>query len=171
MIKKPILLFLTSTEFNDEEYLTIRANFEKNGFSINIASDAANLCLSSKGLRVKADILLYNIHAKNFASLVLIGGSGMRNYWSNILLQKVARGFFDSGIPVGAICSAPVLLANAGLLKGIEAVCFPSDRKVLEKSGTTYVDKPVVKSGKIITGRDPQSALDFSWTVLNILES
>ncbi|MDH7604553.1 MAG: DJ-1/PfpI family protein, partial [Melioribacter sp.] len=61
---------------------------------------------------------------------------------------------------IGAICSAPVILAKAGIIKKV-ATCFPDDKKELEKEGIEYKDEPVVIDSNVITGRDPASAPEF----------
>jgi protease I len=171
LIFKNTLIVIPAADFNAEEFLTIKSILVKNGYKISIASDAVNLCVGSGGLRVKADMNLFNVHPNNFAALALTGGNGMRNYWSNEVLRKIVSRFFEQKIPIGAICSAPVILGNAGVLSGIRATCYPTDRKALEITGADYVDQPVVKSGRIVTAQSPQSSLEFSETLIHILES
>lgn len=61
-----------------------------------------------------------------------------------------------------AICAAPKVLANAGLLKGIKATSYPG---VLDNS----TGDAVVVAGKVITSRGPGTAMDFALTLIEQL--
>lgn len=169
MINKSILLVLPAKDFNEEEFLTVKNAFEKKGMNIFIASDSNGLCTGKSGLKVKADINFYNIHESNFAALVFIGGSGVKDYWNNSILHKTSQKFFNSKKPVAAICSAPVILAKAGLLKGLASTCYADDKKELERTGAEYKDMPVVVRKKIVTAQNAQAANDFSEAVISLL--
>ena len=159
---KSVLIFLAASEFNEEEFLTIKNGLEKAGFQIFIASDAHTLCSGNKGLKVKPDVSLYNVNENNFGGIILIGGKGIRNYWDNKNLHVIAARFYNTHKVVGAICSAPVLLAKAGLLDNMEVSCFQEDKNALEREGAVYKDLPVVEHKNIITGSGPSAALDFT---------
>ncbi|MGK9476756.1 DJ-1/PfpI family protein [Melioribacter sp. OK-6-Me] len=169
LIPKSLLLFLPQIDFSEEEYLAITSVLKKERISYFIASDATGICLGSTGLKVKNDIQLYNIHPTNFEGLIIVGGAGARNYKGNQKLIKIVQAFNKIKKPIGAICSAPLILAKAGVL-GEEAVCYPSDKPELISSGIKYKDVPVVKDGRIITARDPQSAIEFIETFISLIK-
>ena len=165
MIKKSVLLILPAQKFNEEEYLIITNALERAGIDIFIASDSYSLCTGSNGLKVKNDVQLYNIHESNFSGLILIGGSGMRNYWDDPVIRSTAQKFSKSKKPVGAISSAPIIIAKAGILSEC-ATCHPDDRKELEKQGVDYKDSPVVVQKNIITAQNPLASPEFIKTFL-----
>ncbi len=169
MIRKSVLLILPSQNFNEEEYLIVLNALERAGIKVFIASDAHLLCVGSNGLKVKNDIQFYNIHESNFGGVIFIGGSGTRNYWNNVQLQATAQKFSKSRKPVGAICSAPVLLAKAGIISEC-ATCYPDDKLELERQGIQYKNEPVVTKKNIITAQDPSSAPEFVKSFLYELE-
>lgn len=168
-MKKNALLILPSKMFNEIEYTTIKNGLEKSGFKVFIASDAQSLCVGKNEMKVRPDVSIYNIHESNFLAIVFIGGSGVKDYWNNKELHNYANEFHKAGKLVTAICSAPVILARAGLLNNIEAVCYPDDKIELEKEGAIYLDQPVVISENIITGRDANAALDFVSAIISKL--
>ena len=84
----------------------------------------------------------------------------MRNYWNNKAIHSTVQKFAKSKKPIGAICSAPIILAKAGLLS-VNATCHTDDRKELEKEGIDYKDLPVVTEKNIITAQNPTSAAEF----------
>ncbi|MCX6169226.1 MAG: DJ-1/PfpI family protein [Ignavibacteriales bacterium] len=160
MIKKSVLLIIPAQNFNEEEYLIITNSLELADVKIFIASDSNFLCLGSNGLKVKNDVQLYNIHESNFSGMILIGGSGMRKYWDNKTIQSISQKFAKSKKPLGAICSAPVILAKAGVLNE-SATCHSDDRRALESEGIVYQDLQVVSQKNIITAQNPSAAPEF----------
>ncbi len=169
MNKKSILFILPSSQFNDTEFSVVKKTLEDNGIKIFIASDSNTLCISNTGRKVKADINFLNIHENNFAGIVFIGGNGARAYWNNVLLQKAAVKFKTAGKIVAAICSAPVILAKAGILNGITAACYFEDKNELIKLGIEYVEAPLVVRDNIITASEPSSSLSFAQAICNLI--
>lgn len=165
LVSKSVLLILPAQNFNEEEYLIIIDALERVCVKIFIASDSYSLCIGSQGLKVKHDVQLYNIHESNFNGLILVGGSGTREYWNNSLIRTVVQKFAHSKKAIGAICSAPIILARAGLLTG-SATCFPDDKPALEKEGISYIDTSVVNQKKIITAQNPAATPEFIKTFL-----
>jgi len=160
LINRSVLLVLPALNFNEEEYLIITYCLERENIKIFIVSDANTICKGENGLKVKNDVQFYNIHESNFGGLILVGGSGMRNYWDNSAVQLTAKQFIKNKKPVGAICSAPIILARAGLLSGC-ATCYPDDKNELELNKISYSDDTVVVDKNIITARDPSSTNEF----------
>ncbi|MEG8947580.1 DJ-1/PfpI family protein [Rosettibacter firmus] len=160
MVKNSILLILPAQDFNEQEYLVISKALLSDGKKLFIASDTNSLCIGSNNLKVKNDILLYNVHENNFGGIIFIGGKGVRNYWNNKILHTIAKNFNQSNKIIGAICSAPIILAKAGIIKK-EATCYPDDKHELEKEGIEFKNEPVVIEKNIITGRDPSAAPEF----------
>lgn len=167
MIKKNILLFIPAKDFNEEEFLTVKNNLLNQDYKLFLASDSNNLCIGNNGLRIKADVNLYNIHPGNFEALVLIGGNGMRSYWKNSLLILILQKFYKLKKVIGAICSAPIALANAGILADHDVTCYPQDKSELERTGIKFVDQPVVVCGNLISAQAPRDSLDFSRALIH----
>ena len=160
MVKKSVILIIPAQNFNEEEYLIIRNALERADVKIFIASDSNFLCLGSNGLKVKNDVQLYNLHESNFGGIILVGGSGMRNYWNNKTIQSIAQKFAKNKKAIGAICSAPIILAKAGIISG-SATCHSDDKRTLESEGIDYNDVPVDIQKNIITAQSPAAAPEF----------
>ena len=139
------------------------------GKRIFITSDSYTVCRGDNGLRVKADTDFYNVNEKNFSAVVLIGGKGNKAYWDNETLHKIARNFQSAGKIVAAICSAPVILAKAGLLTNIPATCWSEDKNEFIKLGINYHDRSVIAEKNVITSDGPRSAEQFAETILNLI--
>ncbi len=165
LIKKSVLLILPALDFNEHEFLVIKNSLEKAQIEFFIASDSNFLCTGSDGLKVKNDVQLYNIHENNFAGIIFIGGKGIKDYWNNRTIHEIIKKFHEKKKLIGAICSAAVIVANAGL-KTECATCYPANKIEIEKAGIKFKDEPVIVSNNIITGRDPQAASDFAKTFI-----
>jgi len=160
------LIFLPKKDFNEEEFTIVRKRLLKAGKQVFITSDDYLVCSGSKGMKVKSDTSFYNVNVNNFEAIILIGGTGSRNYWKNEPLHKIIKKFFDSKKVVAAICSSPVTLAKAGILQNKKATCYSEDKVELINAGIDYQDKNVVLDGNVVTANDSRSALQFTEAVL-----
>ncbi|MCF8241646.1 MAG: DJ-1/PfpI family protein [Melioribacteraceae bacterium] len=156
------MMILPAKNFNEQEFLSVKSIIESSGIKLFIASDANGLCVGENGLKVKADIQLYNVHESNFRGIVFIGGKGVVDFWENTLLHKIIHKFYESLKPVAAICGAPVILAKSGILNNIDATCYPDAKKDFEKYGVNFIDQDVVIGKQIITAKGPVNAIDFA---------
>ncbi len=77
------------------------------------------------------------------------------------LVQKQAK---RQGL-VGAICAAPIALAQAGLLDGKRCTCYPGFEKEVERGGAKVHEQAVVDEGAVLTSRGPGTAMQFALTL------
>ncbi|MBU1153352.1 DJ-1/PfpI family protein [bacterium] len=107
--------------------------------------------------------------AANYDAIVFVGGGGSSEYWNNPAAHKIAKEMAVMGKVVGAICIAPVILANAGILNGKKATVFPSEIERLKAKGAIYTCAGVEIDGRIITANGPQSAALFGEAIVAAL--
>jgi protease I len=162
------LIFLPKKDFNEEEFTIVRKRLMKAGKQVFITSDDHSVCSGNKGMKVKSDISFYNVNVNNFTALILIGGTGARNYWKNESLHKIIKKFSDSKKVIAAICSSPITLAKAGILHNKKATCYSEDKMELINAGIDYQDKNVVVDGNVVTAENSQSALQFAEAILHL---
>lgn len=93
--------------------------------------------------------------------LFFVGGAGSREYFNNPVAHKIAQDTLIQSKVLGAICIAPVILANAGLLKGKKATVFNSEINTIKAKGANYTGNPVEEDEKIITAIGPEAAYEF----------
>ncbi len=168
--KNSVLIFLPAKDFNEEEYSIVRKLLLKYGKNIFVTSDDHYVCSGSKGKKVKSDTDFFNVNIKNFAALVLIGGKGSKAYWNNEKLHTITRNFNDVQKIIGAICSAPVILAKAGILQNKTATCYYEDKNELINLGINYQERAVVTDKNIVTSNGSQSAAQFTEAVLHLIK-
>ena len=166
VIAKSILFVLPKKDFNEVEFLTTKRILEKGGCKIFVASNASTFCEGKNGLKFKNDVSFFNLNENNFSAIVFIGGSGVKEYWNNRMLHKIVLKFHQKKKITAAICSAPVILANAGILKNLDATCYPNDKMELTKAGAEFKDENVIVRKNIITARDAASSEEFAEAIL-----
>jgi protease I len=71
------------------------------------------------------------------------------------------RAFFDARKPVGAICHAPWILVEAGVVRSRTVTSWPSLQKDLRNAGANWVDEEVVVDEGLVTSRNPDDLPAF----------
>jgi putative intracellular protease/amidase len=74
-----------------------------------------------------------------------------------------------AGKPVGALCYAPVILANAGVLSGKRATCNPAQARALTAGGALYTGRMIEQDGNIVTAAGPLTARLLGRTLVDML--
>ncbi|MGA9420753.1 MAG: type 1 glutamine amidotransferase domain-containing protein [Rhodanobacteraceae bacterium] len=116
-----------------------------------------------KGTKVKVERSLSEAHAQDYDALVLPGGLfNPDRLRVNETVLNLVGDFGKSGKIIAAICHAPWILADAGLLKGRTVTSVPTIRKDIENAGAKWVDKPVVVDNGIVTSRTPKDLDAFN---------
>jgi len=72
------------------------------------------------------------------------------------------RAFFDAGKPVAAICHAPWVLIDAGVVRGRTMTSWPTVGTDLRNAGANWVDKEVVVDAGLVTSRKPDDIPAFN---------
>src|SRR5690242_12409458 len=111
----------------------------------------------------KVDRTVEEARAADYDALVLPGGVGNPDAlrMDENAVQFV-RDFFDQGKPVGAICHAPWLLIEAGVVRDRTVTSWPSLTTDLRNAGATRVDQEVVVDNGLVTSRKPDDIPAFN---------
>lgn len=103
----------------------------------------------------------------SFDAVVLPGGKGTKNYLDDTSFLAGVKKFFDDGNLVCAICAAPTVLENIGILDDKTYTCYPDVMKSI-KSGKIGT-KDVEVDGNLITSKGVGTSLEFSLAILKVL--
>lgn len=170
---KNCLFVIAHRDFRDEELLIPKNILEEAGATITIASTDTTSAKGMLGGTIKPDIFLKDAKIENYVAIILIGGIGSKDYWESKVAHKLLKDADEKDKVIGAICLAPVTLANAGLLKGKNATCYETKdtKKIFEKSGVKYTKNSVEVDGRIITANGPKVAKEFAKKIMGLLLS
>ncbi len=159
---KKVVLIIAQEGFRDEELTTPKKILTEEGAKVVVASTRKSMCKGMLGLKIKPDMTISRIKAENFDAVVFIGGVGAKKLFNDRKAHSVAKKAVSKKKVLGAICVAPSILANAGVLKGKKATAFKSEKDNLEKKGAKFKDEDVVSDGKIVTANGPEAAEKFA---------
>lgn len=164
-----VLMVVAPKDFRDEELVEPREVLELHGYDVEIASEKVETAKGKLGEEVDVDTDLHDVDSADLIALVFVGGSGSKKYFTNAKALLLAKEAAEQGKVVAAICIAPSILANAGVLKGKRATSYPSERANLEAKGATFVEQNVVTDGNVITACGPEAARAFGEAIVKAL--
>ena len=136
--------------------------------TVSVTSEA--LVTGSHGITVKADLTVNDpsYDYKSARLLMLPGGMpGTINLEKSASVPEAIRYAYDNGIYLAAICAAPSVLGNAGMLEGKKAVCYPGFEKYL-KGAINTADR-CVTDGKVITAVGCGAAAELGFEIITEL--
>ncbi|MBN2370281.1 MAG: DJ-1/PfpI family protein [Vicinamibacteria bacterium] len=124
------------------------------------------LVTGRSGVTVQTDVALSDVKASDFDLLLIPGGPGVDALRKDGRPALLARQYVDSGKPVAAICAAPAVLADAGLLEGRR---FTAHASVHGELPQVLPEERVVEDGLIVTSRGPGTTIEFSLALIRRL--
>ena len=102
------------------------------------------------------DRKIEDVAAADYDAVIVPGGAwNPDTLRANTHVLAFLNAMSQAGKPVGAICHAPWVLIDAGLLRNRRATCWWSMQKDITGAGATFVDEAAVIDGNIITSRCP----------------
>jgi len=115
----------------------------------------------SHKIGVLADTLYEEVDFTKLDGIVLPGGMpGTTNLAAHKGVNEVIKNFAEEGKLVAAICAAPSVLGQAGILQGKKAACYPGFEDKL--IGAEVIYEEVAEAENIITSRGMGTAIPFS---------
>ena len=168
---KNILFIIPPERFRDEELFITKTYLEKAGYRTTVASTKGGEINGSRGGKTQATLILDEINTSNYDAVVFVGGGGSKLLFNNQLAQEIARKMVFGGKIVAAICLAPVILANAGILKGVRATVAGTEAKTLEEKRAIYTGPGVFSDRNIVTANGPKSSELFAKTIEKLLQT
>lgn len=168
-MNKKVLFVIAPEWFQEIEYGIPRRILEQAGAEIKVASLVKGRAIGDQGAEVVVDFAVDDIAVEDFDAVVFVGGGGMISLVNDSRFINLAKKFNDAGKIVAAICIAPMILGNAGLLQGKKATLHPSAKQEFIQTGADYQNKDVVIDGEIITACGPNAAEEFGKTLAEVL--
>lgn len=125
---------------------------------------------ASRGVVLLPDQRLDAVLEEHFDMIVLPGGlPGADHLDGDGRIHALLRRQAEAGRYVAAICAAPKVLANAGLLDGHAATSYPGAVNPADYPRVKMTESPVVVDAQIVTSRGPGTAMDFALELIALL--
>ncbi|MHB9056038.1 MAG: DJ-1 family glyoxalase III [Paludibacteraceae bacterium] len=136
---------------------------------VTVSISDSNIVSGAHGIKVEADQLFTNTDFSFNDLLVLPGGGvGTQNLGAHNELKALLLKQHSEGKQIAAICAAPSVLGQLGILSGKEAISYPGFENQLK--GAIISKNTVVKDKNIITGKGPGVAVSFALKIVETLK-
>lgn len=137
------------------------------GVEVVVASMTGERLVTGRcSITVQADAALSDVAEQDFDLFLIPGGPGIKAVRADGRTARLAQIYTQAGKPVAAICAAPTVLKDAGLLAGKR---FTSHAGVLPELPESQVQEKVVEDGLLITSRGAATAVDFGLALVKRL--
>ncbi len=165
-----IYLFLADG-FEEIEALTVLDLLRRAEISVqSVSIKPDKQVMGAHKIQVTADLLLEEVNYEEMVGIILPGGMpGTTNLAKCKSLADMLIKAHEDEKWIGAICAAPIILGDLGILEGRKAVCYPGFESKLR--GATVADDAAVRDGHIITSKAAGTAVDFSLKLIKHLKT
>jgi protease I len=111
----------------------------------------------------RVDKAVEEVDASDYDALLIPGGVGNPDQLrGDENMVAFVREFFEQGKPVAAICHAPWVLIDAGVVRGRTLTSWPTVATDLRNAGANWVNKEVVVDSGLVTSRMPADIPAFN---------
>lgn len=161
---------MVANGYEEIEMLTVVDIMRRAGLTCDIISVTGEQALvSSHQVTVLSDVLYENADFDSYDALVIPGGMpGTTNLGAHAGVCEQLKRACAQGKLIAAICAAPTVFGQLGLLQEKKAICFPGMENQLAGAEVTF--ESVVCDGNIITSRGMGTAIDFGLAILAYFE-
>ncbi len=152
------------------EAVTIIDLLRRAGIEVVTAGLQPGIVKASRGTQLVPDDTLDSVLRDEFDMIVLPGGMpGAQHLKDDPRIISLLKKMAEQGKYTAAICAAPAVLAEAGLLRDKRATSYPGFLDKLDVPGMAYSKDAVVTDGKVLTSRGPGTAMDFALALIETL--
>ena len=165
----PTVLVLLAEGFEELEFVAPVDLLRRAGAEVTTASLSDTIHVSGRnGITIHADTTLAAVGSSAYACVVLPGGPGVAHLRADPRVRSLLQAQRNSGGWIAAICAAPLVLGDAGILSGRRYTAHFSTAGELPH----ILDKErVVVDGRIVTSRGAGTAYDLGVALVELLIS
>ena len=157
--RMPTVLTVIADGFEEVEAITPVDLLRRAGAEVTVASIGEGIHVSGRnGITLHADTLLGSVETRDFDCVFLPGGPGVSRLRADPRVRAMVVRHAQAGRWIAAICAAPTVLHDAGLLEGRR---YTAHFSVANELPHILADQRVVVDGRVLTSRGAGTALDF----------
>ena len=156
--------------FEEIEGLTVVDLLRRAKVPVHMVSIQGKQAKGSHGIVIETEIGIAEVSEQIGDYLVLPGGMpGTKHLAACEALKEKLLAAEKKGVHLAAICAAPSVFGNLGLLEGKKAVCYPGVEDKL--TGAEVLFEEVVQDGCVTTSRGMGTAIPFALHLVSQLVS
>ena len=156
--------------FEEIEAMTVIDILRRAGVSVTVAGTQAGPIEAARQTRHLPDCTLAEVRAEDYDLLVLPGGQpGTTNLRQDPRIRDIITSLQARHGRLAAICAAPTVLGDAGVLAGRKVTGHPSVHAELATQAGQVWGGSVVVDGPIITSQSAGTAMEFAFKLVELL--
>ncbi|OIQ29195.1 MAG: protease [Alphaproteobacteria bacterium MedPE-SWcel] len=169
------ILIISTHGFEQSELEVPRDQLRAAGATVDVAT------LHGKAIRgwndnnwgdeVEADLKVSDVDTSDYDALVIPGGQinpDLLRVEPDVLSR--VKEFHNQGKVIAAVCHAPWVLAEAGIVKGREMTSYGSIKTDLINAGANWTDAAAVADAGLVTSRQPDDLEAFVAKIIEEIE-
>ena len=162
-----IYMFLANG-FEETEAIAPLDIMRRAGLEVKTVGIGSKTVTGSHGIAVGCDLCEQEVDFDNIDGVVLPGGMpGTTNLAASATVNAALDKAAQNKKLLAAICAAPSVLGQKGLLKGKQATCYPGfEDKLL---GACFTGESVAVDGNCITAWGAGAAIRFGFAIVEFL--
>lgn len=165
----PSVLVILADGFEELEAFAPVDLLRRGGIEVTVASLNENRHATGRsGITAHADAALSAVQGKRFDLVFLPGGAGVKHLRADPRVREIVLQHHAAGCWLAAICAAPTVLHDCGLLAGRR---YTAHFSVADELPAILLDERVVTDGNITTSRGAGTAVDFGLHLVSSLVS
>lgn len=163
------ILFLANG-FEEIEAISVIDILRRAEIDIKTVGISDEYITGAHGIKIKCDIKDERfVFCDDIQVIIFPGGMpGTLNLQNSKLIKNVIKIALDKKIYIAAICAAPIILGQLGVLDGKKAICYPGFESQILKAN--IYDQPICVDEKFITAKGPGVAVNFALKIVEVLK-
>ncbi|MCL2457092.1 MAG: DJ-1/PfpI family protein [Defluviitaleaceae bacterium] len=160
------IIFLTKG-FEEIEAVAVIDILRRGGIkTASVSLTGEKKIVGSHEIILHADFVFDEIKFSHEEIFILPGGPGTSTYKNHGAFLELLKKHDSLGGKIAAICAAPTILGELGLLAQKTAVCYPTLEKNLHAKKIS--DASTITDANITTSKCPASSIEFALEILRI---
>lgn len=170
---KKVVFVIASEGYQPVEYAIPKKLLEQAGIMVLTASNNLGTAVAKDGSTTQVDYVINDIPLQDIAGIFIVGGPGAMEHLNTQELHCILKEAHNKNKKIGAICIAPRILAEAGILENKQATGWNADNQlqsIFKKYGVNYKPHEVVRDTNIVTATGPDAAREYGEQIISMLE-